>query len=123
MKKTWLIRVLLLIAYCVHYAFLAINGDATSGTMLFYGVMVAAFSLLCWSSIKTNNMMIVFIRNVISFLSSYIVALSSDLEAMAWYFKPFTAQSLLITISVVVTVIQVIAVIVYKVKTRKAVKN
>ena len=123
MKKTWLIRVLLLIAYCVPYAFLAINGDATSGTMLFYGVMVATFSLLCWSSIKTNNMMIVFIGNVISFLSSYIVALSSDLEAMAWYFKPFTAQSLLITISVVVTVIQVIAVIVYKVKIRKAVKN
>lgn len=123
MKKTWLIRVLLLIAYCVPYAFLAINGDATSGTMLFYGVMVAAFSLLCWSSIKTNNMMIVFIGNVISFLSSYIVALSCDLESMAWYFKPFTAQSLLITISVVVTVIQVIAVIVYKVKTRNAVKN
>ena len=67
--------------------------------------------------------LIVFIGNVISFLSSYIVALSSDLEAMAWYFKPFTAQSLLITISVVVTVIQVIAVIVYKVKIRKAVKN
>ena len=87
MKTTWLIRVLLLITYCVPYAFLAINGDAASGTTLFYGVMVAAFSLLCWGAIKTNNMMIVLIGNVISFLSSYITALSGDLEAMAWYLK------------------------------------
>ena len=119
MKKTWLIRILLLSAYCVPYTFLAINGDATSGTMLFYGVMVAAFSLLCWGSVKTNNMMIVVIGNIISFLSSYIAVLSGDLEAMAWYFKPFIAQSLLITISVVVTVIQVITVVVYKAKVKK----
>ena len=123
MKKTWLVRVLLLSAYCVPYTFLAINGDATSGTMLFYGVMVAAFSLLCWGSIKTNNMMIVLIGNVISFLSSYIATLSGDLEARAGYFKPFTAESLLITISVVVTVIQVITVVVYKVKSRNVVNN
>ena len=123
MKKTGLVRGLLLIAYCVPYTFLAINGDATSGTMLFYGVMVAAFSLLCWGSIKTNNMMIVLIGNVISFLSSYIATLSGDLESRAGYFKPFTAESLLITISVVVTVIQVITVVVYKVKSRYVVNN
>lgn len=123
MKKTWLVRVLLLSAYCVPYTFLAINGDATSGTMLFYGVMVAAFSLLCCASIKTNNIMIVIIGNIISFLSSYIAALSGNLEAKSGYFKPFTAQSLLITISAVVTVIQVITVAVYKVKSGDVVKN
>ena len=89
MKKNWLIRILLLIGYCVPYAFLSINGDATSRTMLFYGVMVVAFALLCCASIKTNNMAIVFIGNVLSFVSSYIVATFGDLEAMAWYFKPF----------------------------------
>lgn len=123
MKKIWLVRVLLLMAYCVPYTFLAINGDATSGTMLFYGVMMAAFSLLCWRSIKTNNIMIVIIGNIISFLSSYIAVLSSDLEVMAWYFKPFTAQSLLVTISMVATVIQVITVVVYKVKSRNVINN
>ena len=118
MKKTWLIRILLLIAYCVPYAFLSVNGDATLGTLLFYGVMVAAFALLCWGSIKTNNMAIVFIGNVLSFVSSYIVVTFGDLESMAWYFKPFTAQSLLIAISIVATVIQVIVVVVCKLKTK-----
>ena len=50
MKKTWIIRALLLIAYCVPFAFLSVNGDATSGTMLFYGVMIAGFALLCWGA-------------------------------------------------------------------------
>ena len=118
MKKNWVIRILLLIGYCVPYAFLSINGDATSGTMLFYGVMVAAFAFLCWGSIKTKNLAIVFIGNVLSFVSSYIVAIFGDLEAMAWYFKPFTAQSLLIAISIVATVIQTIVVVVCKAKKR-----
>ena len=118
MKKNWLVRILLLIGYCVPYAFLSINGDATSGTMLFYGVMVVVFALLCWGSIKTNNMAIVFIGNVLSFVSSYIVAALGDLEAMAWYFKPFTAQLLLIAISIAATVIQVIVAVVCKVKTK-----
>ena len=118
MEKKWLIRILLLIAYCVPYAFLSINGDANSGTMIFYGVMVVVFALLCWSSIKTNNMAIVFIGNVLSFGSSYIVATFGDLEAKAWYFKPFTAKSLLVVISIVVTIIQINAVIVCKVRSR-----
>lgn len=107
MEKKWLIRILLLIAYCVPYAFLSINGDANSGTMMFYGVMVVAFFLLCLVSIKTKNIVIIFIGNVLSFVSSYIVAIFGDLEAKAWYFKPFTAQSLLIAISITATIIQV----------------
>ena len=71
MKKTTLIRILLLIAYCVPFAFLSVNGDATSGTMLFYGVMIAGFALLCWGAIKTSNTAILYIGNVISFASSY----------------------------------------------------
>ena len=118
MKKNWLVRILLLIGYGVPYAFLSINGDATSRTMLFYGVMIAAFALLCWGSIKTNNMAIVFIGNALSFVSSYIIAMFGDLEAMAWYFKPFTTQSLLIVISIVATVIQAIVIVVCKAKKR-----
>ena len=71
MKKTWIIRALLLIAYCVPFAFLSVNGDATSGTMLFYGVMIAGFALLCWGALKTNNFAVLYIGNVLSFASSY----------------------------------------------------
>ncbi len=46
MKKSWLIRVLLLIAYCVPFAYLSVKGDVTSGTMLYYAVMIVSFAIL-----------------------------------------------------------------------------
>ena len=118
MEKKWLIRILLLIAYCVPYAFLSINGDANYGTMMFYGVMVVAFFLLCFVSVKTNNIASIFIGNILSFVSSSISLMFGDLEAMSWYFKPFTAQSLLMVISIVVMIIQVSVVVVYKIRSR-----
>ena len=118
MEKKWIIRILLLIAYCVPYAFLSINGDANYGTMMFYGVMVVAFFLLCLVSIKTNNIANIFIGNILSFVSSSISLMFGDLEAMSWYFKPFTVQSLLMVISIVVMIIQVSALVVYKIRSR-----
>ncbi len=112
MKKTTLIRILLLIAYCVPFAFLSVNGDATSGTMLFYGVMIAGFALLCWGAIKTNNVAILYIGNVISFAFSYAVAKLSGLEPMGHYFKPFTSYGLIIAISIVAIVIQTVIVLI-----------
>ena len=118
MEKKWLIRILLLIAYCVPYAFLSINGDANYGTMMFYGVMVVAFFLLCFVSVKTNNIASIFIGNILSFVFSSISLMFGDLEAMSWYFKPFTAQSLLMVISIVVMIIQVSVVVIYKIRSR-----
>ncbi len=112
MRKTALIRILLLIAYCVPFAFLSVNGDATSGTMLYYGVMIAGFALLCWAAIKTNNVAILYIGNVSSFVSSYAVAKLSGLEAMGHYFKPFTSYGLIIAISIVAIIIQTVIVLI-----------
>ena len=112
MKKTTLIRILLLFAYCVPFAFLSVNGDATYGTMLFYGVMIVGFALLCWGAIKTNNALILYIGNAISFVSSYGVAKLSGLEPMGDYFKPFTSYGLIIAISVVAIIVQTVIVLI-----------
>ena len=114
MKKSWIIRALLLVAYCVPFAFLSVNGDATSGTMLFYGVMIAGFALLCWGALKTNNVSVLYIGNVLSFVSSYAVAKLSGLEPMGHYFKPFTAHSLIVVISVVVLIVHTIIVLFFR---------
>lgn len=113
MKKQWLIRSCLLIAYCVPFAFLSVNGDATSGTMLFYGVMIAGFVLLCWGALKTDNVAVLYIGNVLSFASSNVAAKLSGLESMGHYFKPFTSHSLIVTISVVAVVVQTIIIGIY----------
>ena len=114
MKKQWTIRALLLIVYCVPFAFLSVNGDATSGTMLFYGVMIAGFALLCWSALKTNNIAVLYIGNGLSFLSSYTAGKLSGLEPMGHYFKPFTAHSLIVVISVVVLVAHTIIILFFR---------
>lgn len=57
MKKVWTIRAFLLIAYCIPFAFLSVNGDATSGTMLFYGLMIAGFAFLCWGTFVYKNLL------------------------------------------------------------------
>ena len=114
MKKQWTIRALLLIVYCVPFAFLSVNGDATYGTMLFYGVMIAGFALLCWGALKTNNVAVLYIGNGLSFLSSYTAGKLSGLEPMGHYFKPFTAHSLIVVISVVVLIVHTIIVLFFR---------
>ena len=118
MKKSLIIRVLLLIAYCIPFAFLSVNGDATSGTMLFYGVMIVGFALLCWGALKTNNVSVLYIGNIMSFGSSYVVAKLSGLEPMGHYFKPFTSHSLIVAISIIAIVVQTIVVLSYAKKKR-----
>ena len=118
MKKAWVVRILMLITYCAPFAFLAVNGDATSGTLLFYGVMVAGFVLLLCSALKTNNIAVLYLGNLLSFASSCAVAKLSGLESMAHYFKPFTSHSLIVTISIVAIVVQTIIVLIYAKKKR-----
>ena len=116
MKKAWVVKILMLIAYCVPFAFLAVNGDATSGTMLFYGIMVAGFVLLLCGALKTNNIAILSLGNLLSFASSYAVAKLTGLEPMGHYFKPFTSYGLIIAISVVAIIVHTIIVLIYKAK-------
>ena len=116
MKKTLIIKALLLITYCVPFAFLSVNGDAILGTMIFYGIMIASFSLLCWKAIKTNNVPVLYLGNVLSFVSSYIFAKLSGLEPLGHYFKPFTSYGLIVVISIVSIIIHTIIVLIFKTK-------
>ncbi len=112
-----MVRIALLLIACVPYAFLAVNGDAKYGTMLFYGLMVAGLTLLCWGALKTNHIPIIYIGNILSFFSSYIIAKIAGLKSMGYYFKPFTSFSLIITLSIVAIIIQTIPVLIER--TRK----
>ena len=108
-----MIQTLLLIAYCVPFAFLSVYGDAASGTVLFYGVMITGFTLLCWGSLKTSPVAVLYIGNALSFASSYAAAKLSGLEPMGNYFKPFTSHSLIIVISLAAIIVQTMIVLIY----------
>ncbi len=119
-KNSLLLKILLLAAYCVPYSFLAVNGDGTSGTMMFYGVMIVALIALCTLSIKTHNVWIVIVGSILSGVSSYLTASLSDLEPMGHYFKPFTSHGLITTVSVIAFAVQATIVLIYLSKQRKA---
>ncbi len=106
--KKWIIRIALLLFYCVPYVFLAMNGDATSGTMLFYGLMIVAFYLLCFISKKTDNKNIVIVGNICSVISSLVFRNTFRTEKWDWYFKPLTDVELLIVVSAIAFIIQMI---------------
>ena len=88
MKKN-LIRAVLLLGYCAPFVFLAMNEDATFGSLWFYLVMIIGYGALCYGSVKTKNSWIVVVGNVLSFASTRIFAWRFRTEKWEYYFKPF----------------------------------
>ena len=116
-----LIKFLMLMAYCIPYGYLAINGDATSGTMIFYGFMIIGFGILCGTAIRTHNTIILIAGNILSFISSYLFTLRNLPEEWGRYFKPFTPVGLLVLITIISFIIQIASIII--VKARKTSTN
>jgi len=109
MKKS-LIRLFLILGYCIPFIFLAMNEDATVGTLWFYLFMTIGFGALCYGCAKTKNLWIVFVGNVLSFVSSCIFAWNFQTEKWEYYFKPFLPNQLVIFETVIVFAIQVVIV-------------
>ena len=113
-----LIKSVLFICYCVPFVFLAMNEDALSGTLWFYLVMIAGFSILCCLCIKTKNYSVVLFGNMASFVSSVIFALTFYTDKWEYYFKPFLPNQLIIFETVIAFMIQITFVIHYKKKNK-----
>ena len=107
MKKNF-IRVLLLLGYCVPFIFLAMNEDATVGTLWFYLIMIIGFGILSYASAKTKNSWIVVIGNILSFASSCIFAWNFQTPKWEYYFKPFLPNQLIVFETVIALVIQIV---------------
>ncbi|MBM7614334.1 hypothetical protein [Alkaliphilus hydrothermalis] len=106
--KEWRIKIIMILAYCVPYTYLAMNGDASFGTMIFYGFMIACLGGLCSIAIKTKNATVVIVGNISSFISSYLFTLKYQTEKWEWYFKPFTSFGLLVFITIISLIIQIL---------------
>ncbi len=104
--KQWLLRVLIILFYCVPYVFLSMNGDAAMGTMWFYALMLVAYSVLCFISVKMRNYVLVAMGNVLSLVSSLFCRNLFRTEKWDWFFKPFTDVELMVAISVIAFIVQ-----------------
>ena len=100
-------KLILLLGYCVPFVFLAMNEDATVGTLWFYLIMIVGFGVLSFISAKSKNIWIVFVGNVLSFVSSCIFAWNFQTPKWEYYFKPFLPNTLIIFETVIAFVIQI----------------
>ncbi len=98
---------LILLGYCVPYAFLAMYADAVYRTLLLYGVLLAAMWLLCRASGKINQLSALVIGNVLSCVSSciFVSRFLTD-ENWGFYFKPLRTTTLVLIISAAAFLIQ-----------------
>ena len=110
MKKAWT-RIILILGYCVPFVFLGMNEDALTGTLWCYLVMILGFGVLCYYSVRTKNMFIIILGNILSFISSCSFAWVFQTEKWEYYFKPFLPNQLIIFETVIAFVIQIIAAI------------
>ena len=74
-------------------------GDAMHGTMLYYGVMIAALWLLFRAALRLEAGRLILWGNLLSFGMSLAALRTSSLEERAWYFKPFTPLGLIALIA------------------------
>ena len=115
MKKKW-ISTLLLLGYCVPYAYFALWGDAKIGTTLLYGVLLAAHAVLCTLALKTHHAWAAIVGSALSGAVSLLFVRPSPLMEMNHYFKPFTAMQLTAAVSLIMFVIQAGAAVLWKKK-------
>ena len=108
MKTPRITKLLLLFSYGIPYAFLCLYGDAMYGTMLFYAITIICLALLSRLAVRTKNLPILFFGSLLSFLSSSAAAKLTGLNAMDYYFKPFTAYSLMVVISLAALFLQIL---------------
>ena len=107
-KTVHSISVVLLLAYCVPYAFLAVYGDAASGTVLFYGLMVAAFAALSRVALRIRRPCAAVAGQLLSLASSTFCLWRTELETMNWYFKPFSAHDVICLLSMAMILLQIV---------------
>lgn len=107
MKKP-VLRLLLILGYCIPFVFLAMNEDATFGTLWFYLIMAVGFGGLSYISAKSKNTWIMVVGNILSFVSTCLFAWYFQTEKWEYYFKPFLPNQLIIIETVIAFVVQII---------------
>ena len=73
--------------YCVPYIFLAMNEDAVRGTLWFYLITIAVFSLLTAAAVKCRGITALICGNAVSCLLS--LALAALTMLVTWFSAPF----------------------------------
>ncbi|WP_316569403.1 hypothetical protein [Neobacillus sp. YIM B06451] len=118
MKKIWVYFIL--IAYCFPFGYFAMYQDYKDGSMLGYLLLILGPAILAFISKLKGYPFLILIGNLLSAgVSFYFSNQMAGVDRWGYYFKPFTANSLLLTVSLISLIPQVIAVLLAWKKVKK----
>ena len=111
MKKWW-IGLAVLAGYCIPFVYLALLEDFKTGTLLGYLLLLVGFTVLAFIGQRWGHLLFVIAGNIVSYFISIYFA--SQMNTFGWggYFKPLTAEQLILLISLLMLIPQLIAIVV-----------
>lgn len=110
--KKGLVGLIVLIGYTVPFVYFALLEDFKMGTLLGYVLLLVMFTALAYVGQRFSHLLFVVVGNLVSyFVSVYFAGQRND---FGWdgYFKPLTAEQLILFVSLLMLIPQLIAVVV-----------
>lgn len=101
----------LLLGYCIPFSFLALLGDVRFGTPGFlagYGLLLLGFAALCRLMRKHGTRLLLLMGNALSCGSSLLLTAWFQTETWLWYFKPLSAEQLILLLSCLAAAVQLL---------------
>ncbi|OIN67223.1 hypothetical protein BLD48_06245 [Exiguobacterium sp. KRL4] len=111
MKKWW-IGLAVLAGYCIPFVYLALLEDFKTGTLLGYLLLLVGFTVLAFTGQRWGHLLFVMAGNVLSYFISVYFAGQTDAYGFDGYFKPLTAEQLILLVSLLMLIPQLIAIVV-----------
>ncbi|WP_082306969.1 hypothetical protein [Bacillus sp. FJAT-27245] len=109
MKKVWVCFIL--ISYCFPFGYFAMYQDYKDGSMFGYLFLILVPAVLAFFSKSKGYPFLIIIGNLLSVgVSLYFSSQMAGGDRWGYYFKPLTATSLLLTVSMLNLIPQYIAV-------------
>ena len=108
---TMSIKTLLFVLYSIPWAFLAMWEDLTYGSMFIYALWAITICFITKYSIKNKAYGPMILGNIVSLAITLYCINQNTSDRWLWYFKPFTAKALGLSISIVAIIVQAILVL------------
>lgn len=123
MKKWW-IGLVVLAGYSIPFVYLALLEDFKTGTLLGYVALLIGFTMLAFIGQRWGHLLFVVAGNIMTYFISIYFAGQMDTFGWDGYFKPLTAEQLILLVSLLMFIPQLIAgVVASSFKTKQRMKK
>lgn len=98
---------LILVVYCIPFAFLSMYVDLTKQSIVVYIVTILFVSFMAFLAKRKSSLIVLLGANSLSLIHSYVwVTYVTEFEERGYYFSPFMPETLVIVVTVLFVLLQ-----------------